>query len=588
MFFPDMQHSRATYIIIGIIVSIIVIVLLGYSDILWLTGYYIINGILLVSIFLVDLITNPYIYPIFYWITYFSAIIGVTTVFGTLLWYFKARKKFSSPVKKSKLSAVNLIFIVIIGVIISQLVLSIFQRELLYQISYVLFLVSVIFLGIRSIVNISTSLAYRTKTKELESRPLVSIVLPAYNEEKVIKKSLDALVNLAYIPKEIICVNDGSTDNTLKIAQETATNKTIKLLSKSNGGKWSALNHGIKAAKGTIIICIDADTILDQNAIEPLIPHFDDPKVAAVAGNIKVGNRKKLLTKLQALEYVSGLNIQKRSEAYFSKITVVPGPLGAFRASVLESVGLYSGDTFAEDADLTLKILKAGYKITYEKRAIGYTEAPGTILDLGKQRYRWYRGILQSLIKHKNLLFNPRYGVTGFFIFPWMIFNGLIFSGFTFFTLLWLFVLMFNPISGFVVYRPNPRGPPFEPPRGPPFEPPGRGPGGSMFFGFSEETLNQISAQPKPELVIQIDFFQAIPLIYIFWFVFFLILEICVIVYAVTVDVKEKYKLIVYIFLYKLFYGYLIDTIRILSQVEQYLRYPMKWETATRSGVTLH
>ena len=579
-----MPHSRATYVIIGIIVSIIVIVLLGYSEILWLIGYYIVNGILLIGIFLVDLITHPNVYPIFYWITYFSAIIGVTTVIGTLMWYFKARKKFSSPVKNSKISAVNFILIVIIAVIISQLVLSIFQRELLYQISYILFLVSVIFLGIRTTVNISTSLAYRTKAKELKSRPLVSIVLPAYNEEKVIKKTLDALASLAYIPKEIICVNDGSTDNTLRIAQESATDKTIKVLSKSNGGKWSALNRGIKAAKGTIIICIDADTILDQNAIEPLIPHFDDPKVAAVAGNIKVGNRKKLLTKLQALEYISGLNIQRRSEAYFSKITVVPGPLGAFRASVLESVGLFSGDTFAEDADLTLKILKAGYKITYEKRAIGYTEAPGTLLDLGKQRYRWYRGILQSMTKHKDLLFNHRYGVTGFFMFPWMIFNGLIFSGFTFFTLLWLFVLMFNPVSGFMVYRPNPRGPPIEPPRGPPIEPPGRGPDGSMFFGFSEESIYQMLAQPQPELVIQIDFFQAIPLIYIFWFVFFLILEICVTVYAVSVDVKEKPKLAVYVILYKLFYGYLIDTIRILSQVEQYLGYPMKWEMATRSG----
>ncbi len=579
-----MAQSRATYVIVGIIVSIIVIVLVGYSEILWLTGYYIVNGILLVGIFLADFISHPYVYPIFYWITYFSALIGVTTVIGTLLWYFKARKKFSSPVKSSKISAINFILIVIIAVIMSQLVLSIFQRELLYQISYVLFLISVIFLGIRTTINISTSIAYRTKAKELKSQPLVSIVLPAYNEEKVIKKTLDALMRLTYIPKEIICVNDGSTDNTLRIAQETATDKTIKVLSKSNGGKWSALNHGIKAAKGTLIICIDADTILDQNAIEPLISHFDDPKVAAVAGNIKVGNRKKLLTKLQALEYVSGLNIQRRSEAYFSKITVVPGPLGAFRASVLESVGLYTGDTFAEDADLTLKILKAGYKITYEKRAIGYTEAPGTLLDLGKQRYRWYRGILQSMIKHKNLLFNHRYGVTGFFMFPWMIFNGLIFSGFTFFTLLWLFVLMFNPVSGFLVYRPNPRGPPIEPPRGPPIEPPGRGPDGSMFFGFSEESINQMLAQPQPELVIQIDFFQAIPLIYIFWFVFFLILEICVTVYAVSVDVKEKPKLAVYVILYKLFYGYLIDTIRILSQVEQYLGYPMKWETATRSG----
>jgi poly-beta-1,6 N-acetyl-D-glucosamine synthase len=356
--------------------------------------------------------------------------------------------------------------------------------------------------------------------------PSVSIIIPAYNEGKVIEKTIRSVLELRYSKKEIIVVDDGSTDNTLKIAKLMETDNPIRVISKrKNGGKWCALNEGIEASISDIVVCIDADTVLDKNAIQPLVNHFNDSKVGAVAGNIKVRNRDKLLTKLQALEYISQLNIQRRSEAFFRKITVVPGPLGAFRKSVIKEVGFYTGDTFAEDADLTLKILRAGYKIKYEPKSIGYTEAPIFLFDLAKQRYRWYRGLLQVIIKHKGMIFNPKYGTTGLFIIPWISLNGLIFSWFNFFASIWTFLLIFNPFSGFLIY-------------------------------------------------IQI---------YFFWFSFFLIMEVAMSMYAVYVDVKEKPKILIYIIAYKLFYGYMTNTIRILSQLEQYLKYPMKWETIRRT-----
>ncbi|MHA2253958.1 MAG: glycosyltransferase family 2 protein, partial [Candidatus Kariarchaeaceae archaeon] len=358
---------------------------------------------------------------------------------------------------------------------------------------------------------------------------------------------------------EIIIIDDGSKDNTLEIAKSMEEQHPISVISKPNGGKWSALNSGIGQAKGEIVVCIDADTILKRNAIELLIRHFNEDKIAAVAGNVKVGNRNKFLTKFQAFEYISGLNIQRRSEAYFQKITVVPGPLGAFRKSILEKIGYYTGDTFAEDADLTLKILKAGYKITYEPRSIGYTEAPSTLLDVAKQRYRWYRGLLQAMNKHKNMIFNPKYGSTGFFMIPWMFFNGIIFSWFSFFTILWLFCLMFNPISGFVIYQPNPT--------------------------LTDLNQSLAASQSSFEAIITINYVLAIPLIYIAWFFIFLILEIVVGIYAVLVDIEEKPQLILNIIGYNLFYAYVIDTIRILSQLEQYFNYPMKWERTLRMGL---
>ncbi|MCK4223445.1 glycosyltransferase family 2 protein, partial [Candidatus Bathyarchaeota archaeon] len=195
---------------------------------------------------------------------------------------------------------------------------------------------------IRNLVTIGGAYLHKKRERKdsgsgfTDKTPLVTVIVPAYNEEKAIGKTVDALLSLSYANREIIVVDDGSTDRTLEVARSYAKGDLVKALTKPNGGKWDALNIGIRGAKGEFIVCIDADTLLDPNAIQHLIKHFKDPNIAAVAGNVKVGNRRGILTKLQALEYVVGINLHRRSEAYLQNVTVVPGPIGAFRASVLK------------------------------------------------------------------------------------------------------------------------------------------------------------------------------------------------------------------------------------------------------------
>jgi len=425
--------------------------------------------------------------------------------------------------------------------------------------------------AIRNLVTLGGAYLHKRREKKdsgsdfTDRTPLVTVIVPAYNEEKAISKTVEALLSLSYPNKEVIIVDDGSTDRTLEVARSFAKGDLVKVVTKPNGGKWDALNTGIKGAKGEFIVCIDADTLLDQDAIQHLIKHFRDPNIAAVAGNVKVGNRSGILTKLQALEYVVGINLHRRSEARLQNVTVVPGPIGAFRVSVLKEIGLFEGDTFAEDADITFRILKAGYKTVFEARAFGYTEAPKSMTSLAKQRYRWYRGSLQVLSKHKDMTFNKKYGRTGTFVMPWTIFNGVIYPSFMFFTLMWLLVFCFNPISPYTVYQPKLGGPPeWASSQSPSNQ--GHGPNGTSQIGIA------------------IDFLQTIPYIYVFWFLAFIILEVAVAAYALSMDIREKPHLLLYTVLHRLSYVYVVDIIRMLSQLEEMFHYPMKWEKMEHHG----
>ena len=509
-----------------------------------------------------------------YIVTYGSLLICLITVIATFIWYSHARRKFSSPVRHSGLSVARLILGTTILIIIIQIGVMFLYPDLLYQISFYLFLVSLAMFGIRNVVTLGGATLHRMRQKHnahiipAHETPLVTVIVPAYNEEKAIGKTIEALLKLSYPTKEIIVVDDGSTDRTLETATTQAQNDFTRVLTKPNGGKWDALNTGIRAAKGEFIVCIDADTLLDSNALQHLIKHFIDPNIAAVAGNVKVGNRQGLLAKLQALEYVVGINLHRRSEANLQNVTVVPGPIGAFRASVLKEAGLFEGDTFAEDADITLRILKAGYKTVYEPQAIGYTEAPTSMKSLAKQRYRWYRGSFQVLNKHKDMNLNRKYGRTGTFVMPWTIFNGVIFPWFMFFTMMWLLVFCFNPISPYTIYQPRMAGGPPEWSRGRAPSNGGQGPpSGGTAIGIA------------------IDFFQAIPFIYVFWFLAFVLLEVVIAAYALALDVKEKKTLVAYTILHRLSFIYTLDIIRMLSQLEETLHYPMKWEKIEHSGI---
>jgi poly-beta-1,6 N-acetyl-D-glucosamine synthase len=240
--------------------------------------------------------------------------------------------------------------------------------------------------------------------------PPVSILIPAYNEAEVIGHAIESLLQLDYPTYEVIVVDDGSTDDTLEVARHwegKASGVEVRVLTKRNGGKASALNAGIARSKYPFVMCMDADSWVDPGSLKAAMPHFRDASVGAVAGNVKVANRENLLTRLQALEYIEGLNMPRRAQGFIAAVNIVPGPVGVFRREALEEVGGYDTDTFAEDADLTLQLITSGWKIIYEDQAITWTQAPTRALDLIQQRYRWTRGILQALKKRKGVYWHP-------------------------------------------------------------------------------------------------------------------------------------------------------------------------------------
>jgi poly-beta-1,6-N-acetyl-D-glucosamine synthase len=240
-----------------------------------------------------------------------------------------------------------------------------------------------------------------------DHEPLVSIIVPCFNEEVVIEEVMRGLAALDYPRYEIIVVDDGSHDGTYRralAAIDTRSGVSMRVVTQANGGKARALNRGIAASRADYILCVDSDSVLAPQSLRKAIRHFRDPTVGAVAGNVKVGNRTTWLTWLQALEYVEGLNMVRSAQAFFRTVNIVPGPIGLFRREAIARAGWCPSDTYAEDCDLTLALVARGWKITYEPQAIAYTEAPERLRPLLRQRYRWTRGILQALRKHAGAI----------------------------------------------------------------------------------------------------------------------------------------------------------------------------------------
>jgi len=260
----------------------------------------------------------------------------------------------------------------------------------------------------------------------ITQHPLVSIIVPAYNEEVNAVASLQNLLRTDYANFEIIFVDDGSTDHTYeKVLSAFANEPKIKVLSKANGGKASALNFGIGQSRAAYVVCIDADTKLKSNAVTQLMKHFLVPhdganknNVGAVAGNVKVGNEVNMLTRWQSIEYITSQNFDRMAFSFLNAITVVPGAIGAFRKEAIKEAGGFTTDTLAEDCDLTIRILKAGYIVANEPNAIALTEAPETLKMFTKQRFRWSFGVLQTFWKHRDLLFNKKYKWLGWLAMP--------------------------------------------------------------------------------------------------------------------------------------------------------------------------
>ncbi len=257
-------------------------------------------------------------------------------------------------------------------------------------------------------------------------QPSVAVLIPAYNEEKVIERTVRSVLDSDYPHLRAIVIDDGSSDATLEVCRqafrEEIAEGRVTVLTKANSGKAAALNFGLEHVTEEIFVGIDADTLIAPDAVSKLVPHFGDPRVAAMAGNAKVGNRVNLWTRWQALEYITSQNFERRALNTLNAVSVVPGAIGAWRTAPVRAAGGYHHDTVAEDADLTMALLEAGYHVNYEDRALAYTEAPTTANGLMRQRFRWSFGIMQAVWKHKTAM--KRKGALGWVALP----NVLIFQ----------------------------------------------------------------------------------------------------------------------------------------------------------------
>ncbi len=353
--------------------------------------------------------------------------------------------------------------------------------------------------------------------------PPVSVIVPAYNEEKVIAGSLHSLKNLDYPSYEIVVVDDGSSDRTLEVARKFEGefgNHLIRVFTKRNEGKGQALNYGIRMSSGRIVVCVDSDSRLSRESLRCGVEHFRDPRVGAVAGNVKVTNRRTYLTRLQALEYIEGLNMVRKAQAFFRSVNIIPGPIGLFRRETLEQVGFYDTDTFAEDCDLTLKILVTGWQIRYEPGAIAYTEAPETLGTLLKQRYRWTRGILQSIRKRRSELVRFDHGVVPVFTLWYMIFEGIIWPVMNIFSNLFLIFI-------------------------------------SLVYGFSA--------------------------LLILWWLQLTLLDLAIALHSNVME-EEELMLVPYAFYYRLFYILIIDLCKLFATFEELFGVRMTWGKLARLG----
>jgi cellulose synthase/poly-beta-1,6-N-acetylglucosamine synthase-like glycosyltransferase len=261
----------------------------------------------------------------------------------------------------------------------------------------------------------------------------VTVLIAAYNEEAVIVRTVESVLRTEYPIAEIVVIDDGSKDGTSAVVADAfRDNPKVRLIQQENGGKSSALNHGIETAIGEILFCIDADTQLDPSAIGRVTRHFANEKVAAVAGNVRVGNANNVITYWQSLEYTTSQNLDRRAYALLNAITVVPGAIGGWRKSAIVQVGGYLNDTLAEDMDLTWRLRRAGFRMENEPNAYAYTEAPESFGAFFKQRFRWAYGTLQCLYKHRRSMFH--YGWFGWLALP----------------SLWLFQVVFQSLAPLV------------------------------------------------------------------------------------------------------------------------------------------
>ena len=301
-----------------------------------------------------------------------------------------------------------------------------------------LFLIAIYLTLLRSLIYGILAIVQKFKTRNLHFdpafRPPVSVIVAAFNEEKVIARTVQAVLDNGYPALELVVVDDGSKDATLAVLHRNFGNDArVRILTQPNAGKSAALNNAIAHSQNDILIALDADTIVRRETIEKLVRHFADGNTGAVSGNARVGNRRKWITRFQSIEYIYGFNLDRRALDVLNAITVVPGAVGAWRRRLILELGGFRNDTLAEDTDLTLAIRREGYRIRYEDQAVAYTEAPEDTRGLARQRFRWAFGTLQAAWKHRDAMFVPKYGTLGLVALP----------------SIWLFQVLLSALSPF-------------------------------------------------------------------------------------------------------------------------------------------
>ncbi len=305
---------------------------------------------------------------------------------------------------------------------------------------------------------------FKYQSKEIDYNPLVSVMIPAWNEEVGILTTIRSLLDSTYTNLEIVVINDGSTDNSDAIikafikdyeASDLFKAKGIKVVYKykKNGGKGEALNKAIKLAKGDIIISIDADCLVVGNAIENFVKYFADPEVMAAVGNVKIGNTKTVVGVVQSLEFIFSFYF-KKADSLMNTIYIIGGAAGAFRKEVFEKIGCYNPKNITEDIELSVRIQNAGMKIVYAPDALIYTEGAADVRGLMKQRLRWKRGRFQTFGEFKHLFFSldrNHNKVLSWLVLPWAIFGEIQLSlELYFLAFLYVYSFLINDFSSFI------------------------------------------------------------------------------------------------------------------------------------------
>jgi cellulose synthase/poly-beta-1,6-N-acetylglucosamine synthase-like glycosyltransferase len=361
--------------------------------------------------------------------------------------------------------------------------------------------------------------------------PSVTVLIPAHNEESVIVETVTSVLQSDLKDLRIIVVNDGSTDRTCELLDTNfSRDPRVRIIHQVNRGKAAALNVALSHADTEIVVTIDADTEVEPDAISKLVRHFSDPKVGAVAGNVKVGNRSRWLTRWQALEYITSQNMEKRAFDLLNCITVVPGALGAWRTKAIEAAGGITADTVAEDADLTIAIRRLGWRVSYDEEAVAWTEAPEKPGQLIRQRFRWTFGTLQSFWKHGDTLLRPKYGTLGWIALP----NIFVFQ---------LILPLISPVIDLMFF------------------------GSLLLWGLAQFRVTRL-----PQLWTASDVEKSV-----FFFLGFLLIDILTCMVAFALERKEDWTLLIPVLLQRFYYRQLMYVVLFRSVKEAVSGRPVGW-----------